>query len=252
MPGNRRKKRSSELTLMPVDLRRQYWLRGLLALATVLAVVLAFFGGYHSGGSDGWATNIEQQRLKSKVRQLETALREARDELVMHRTGSEVSYQAQEQVRQELRALRDQIAELEEAAAFYKNVMSPGSGEQGLRIERFELSATETPGVFSYRLVLTQVGDNSNFVAGEVSMTLDGQQDGDRITVSGNDLISQDDSTTRFRFRYFQELSGRLELPGEVLPRNITVEAVASGRGGQRTERQFGWQLQERDSARAG
>ena len=153
MPGNRRKKRSSELTLMPVDLRRQYWMRGLLTLVAVLAVVLAFFGGYHSGGSDGWATNIEQQRLKSKVRQLETALREARDELVMHRTGSEVSYQAQEQVRQELRALRDQIAELEEAAAFYKNVMSPGSGEQGLRIERFELSATETPGVFSYRLV---------------------------------------------------------------------------------------------------
>ncbi|WP_111658351.1 DUF6776 family protein [Isoalcanivorax indicus] len=252
MPGHRRKKRSSELTLMPVDLRRQTWVRALLSLVAVLAVVLAFFGGYHSGGSEGWATNIEQQRLKAKVKQLESALREARDELVLHRTGSEVTYQAQEQVRQELRGLRDQIAELEEAAAFYKNVMSPGAGEQGLRIERFELSATDTPGVFSYRLVLTQVGDNSNFIAGDVSMTLDGQQDGNRITVSGNDLISQDDSTTQFRFRYFQELSGRLELPGEILPRNITVEAVASGRGGQRTERQFGWQLQERDSARAG
>lgn len=238
-----RKKKTSELTLMPVDLRRQAWLRAVFALGTVLVLVLAFFAGYSSGGSDGWATNLDQQRLKHRVNQLEGQLREARGELALHRTGNEVSYQAQEQVRQELRGLRDQIAEMEEAVAFYKNVMSPGDVEQGLRIERFDVAPTDRDGVFSYRLVLTQVGDNRNFVAGEVSMTLDGQQDGNRITVSGTDLISQDDSTTSFRFRYFQELSGRLEVPDGVLPRNITVDAATSGRGGQQTERQFGWQL---------
>ena len=252
MPEQRKKRIGAELTLMPVDLRRQRRMRLSGVLVAVVAVVAAFFGGYYSGGADGWATGIEKQRLSVRVDQLERALREARDELVLHRTGSEVAYQAQEQVRQELRGLRDQIAELEEAVAFYKNIMAPGAGEQGLRIERFDITSTETPGVYGYRLVLTQVGDNSNFVAGDIVLTLEGQQDGDRISVSGSDFIRQDDSTTRFRFRYFQELSGRLELPGELQPRNITVEAVASGRGGQRTERQFGWQLQERDSARAG
>ena len=51
--------------------------------------------------------------------------------------------------------------------AFYKSVMAPGSVEQGLRIEKFDLAATSTEGEFAFRLVLTQVGDNRNNIAGD-------------------------------------------------------------------------------------
>jgi len=238
----KKRKAVSELTLMPVDLRRQRRQRISWILVTALAVMLAFVGGYFSAGNDGWGASIDQQRQRMKINRREASLREARDELALHRTNSEVSYQAQEQVRQELRGLRDQIAELEEAVAFYKNVMSPTEGEQGLRIERFDVTRTETEGVYQYRLVLTQIGDNRNFIAGDINLTLDGQRAGSPVSIPGAELISTDASNTRFRFRYFQELSGRLELPPEIVPGTITVEAVAGGRGGQRVEQQFGWQ----------
>ncbi len=242
----------SEMTLVPVDLRRQRQQRLRRIMLAIIIIPLVFAAGYFSAGNGGWGAGIEQQRLRMKVSSLETSLREARDELALHRTSSEVSFQAQEQVRQELRGLRDQIAELEEAVAFYKNVMAPGDGEQGLRIERFDLAPTEDEGVYHYRLVLTQVGDNRDFIAGSITLTLEGQRAGERVSIPAAELVRTDASNTRFRFRYLQELSGSVEVPADIQPGNIKVEAAATGRGGQRVERQFGWQLQERDSARAG
>lgn len=248
----RKRGRISEITLVPVDLRLQRRQRLQRIVLAAVIIPLVFVAGYFSAGNGGWGAGIEQQRLRMKISSLETGLREARDELALHRTSSEVSFQAQEQVRQELRGLRDQIAELEEAVAFYKNVLSPGDGEQGLRIERFDLAPTEDEGIYHYRLVLSQVGDNRDFIAGTITLTLEGQRAGERVSIAPADLVRTDVSNTRFRFRYLQELSGTVEVPADIQPGNIKVEASATGRGGQRVERQFGWQLQERESARAG
>ncbi|MEY1663064.1 DUF6776 family protein [Isoalcanivorax beigongshangi] len=246
-----RKKVVRELTLMPVDVTRQRRQRWLWAVLGGLAVVLAFLVGVLVSGSEGWGSNLEQQRLRMQLAQMETNLREARDDLAVHRTSSEVSSQAQEQVRGELRGLRDQIVELEETVAFYKSIMAPENGEQGLQISRFHVAATEHDREYSFRLVLSQVGDNNNFIAGDVAMILEGVRGNQRVDIPAAQWLSEEHSSTAFRFRYFQELTGRVHLPEGVTPRAVRVEATASGRGGQRVERTFGWNRVEENTEHA-
>lgn len=247
----KRRRSASDVILVPVDpvMRRRLRLFGGLGLLIML--VLIFVAGQLTAERTDRQAVTERNRLLQETRQLNESLQAAREELVLHRTGSEMASQAQEQLRQELRGLRDQIAELEEAVAFYKNVMSPGTDKEGLRIERLELAQTAEAGLYSYRLVLTQVGDNTNFIAGNVTFSVDGTRDGESLTVQTEDLLDGD-SDTRYRFRYFQELSGRVRLPDDIQPRQIRVEAVGSGRGATTTDRNFSWQVQERDGAWAG
>jgi hypothetical protein len=249
------KKRSSSLmedmVLVPLDRRRRRRLRVYGSLFVILAIIAAFIAGQITARENTSRLERDRSRLTDQVRVLDSALQSARNELALHRTGTEVSQQAQEQVRSEIRDLRGQLAELEEAVAFYKNVMAPGSVEQGLRIEKFDLAPAAAAGEFAFRLVLTQVGDNRNNVAGDLLLKLSGMQAGQQVQLSGSDILVEG-SETRFRFRYFQELTGRLRLPEGLQPEQITVEAINGARRNQKTEKTYMWQLQERSGAWAG
>jgi len=106
-----------DMVLVPVDRRRRRRLRVYGSLFVVLAVLAAFVAGQVSVRENTSRMERDRARLATEVTRLDTALRAARNELALHRTGTEVSQQAQEQVRSEIRDLRGQLAELEEAHA---------------------------------------------------------------------------------------------------------------------------------------
>jgi len=249
-----KKKRKSSLTdvmLVPVDRRARRRARVYTALLMVLLPVLAFFGGEIFAHYSRQAEQNRSAALQQQVKTLQGDLQAARDELAMQRADTQVTSQAQEQVRVEIKDLRDQIAELEEAVAFYKSVMAPGSGENGLKIEKLDVATTTTPNVYSFRLVLTQVGDNRGYLSGNVSLNVSGRRGEEAVRLNGSEVLA-DGAETRFKFRYFQELSGRLTLPDGFEPDQLLIEAVSTGRRQEKVERSFIWQVQERNSAWAG
>jgi hypothetical protein len=253
--SNRKKARQDVVLEEVVPARRRRW-RVYLSLVAALAVLGAFVFGVLHGRQQEVSLERERDRLSDRVEQLEKELRTTRDQLALQRTSTRMAEQAQSKVRDEIRTLRDQVAELEEAVAFYKNVMAPGSREEGLYIEQLDLAPTEKPRVFDFRLVLTQLGDNRAFLSGQVQFEVAGQRPGEaegesKAVTLGSDVLRQG-SETGFRFRYFQELTGRIELPEGVEPNRVTVKAVATGRRRDRAEREFTWELQESDRAWAG
>lgn len=251
MATRRRKSSLEAMALEPVNLHKRRRTRVYLTLFVLLSLLGAFVGGHLFSMHRQTSSVVEQENLRASVAELQRELRMAREELALYRTGSEVAQQAQEKVRAEIKDLRGQIAELEEAVAFYKNVMSPGSGEEGLRIERLDLATTAEAGVYTYRLVLTQVGDNRRYLRGGISLILSGHRGDEAVSLNASELLAQG-SETSFRFRYFQELTGRLSLPFDVVPEQVTIEATSTAGRQQTSERNFIWQLQERGSAWAG
>lgn len=235
------RKSTDDIELRPVSPSHQRRVRVYGGIALVLLVIVAFVAG--QGTAERFAARDAHDRieLREQVRELQARLESARDELALHRTGSEVAHQAQEQVREELRSLHEQQAELKEAVAFYKSVMDPGAGDEGLRIERFRLRPDSRERVYRYRLVLAQVVEDRGFVRGDVRIRLEGERNGENIEF---DELLHGDSSTAFRFRYFQELDGLLELPEGFQPREVHVEAVTAG-GGERAQETFSWQVRE-------
>jgi hypothetical protein len=119
-----------------------------------------------------------------------------------------------------------------------------------LSIEQLDLAPAEEARTHDFRLVLTQLGDNRAFLDGQVQIRVTGQRGDNEVTLS-NDVLSAG-SETRFRFRYFQELTGRVELPKNFDPTDVNVKAVATGRRQARAEREFNWTLEDSDRDWAG
>lgn len=229
-----------DVMLMPVSPSRQKKRRRLWAVALLILAGVLFFGGFWTGSSGALDTSEANQRLRSDLKSAKRELEAARNELALYRTDTEVTRQARETLRQEIKSLRDQAAELEEAVVFYKSVMAPGASE-GLQIEKMVLQPDDEAGSYRYRVVLVQAGDNRNYLSGDISLTLRGTRDGEPFTLTGSDWLA-DGSETRFRFRYFQELSGRFQVPEGVELEAIDVEAESGGRNRYQTQKTVKWQ----------
>ncbi|MFP1683577.1 DUF6776 family protein [Alloalcanivorax sp. C16-1] len=222
-----------DVVLVPVSPSQRRRRRVSLLVGTVLAVLVAFGGGFWLGQGGALDTGRRIQDLRAELRETRDNLGEARQDLARYRADSEVSDQAGEQLRQEIRALRDQSAELEEAVAFYKNVMSPGAADQPLQVQKLEVGPADGERRFRYRLILVQAGDNRGYLSGRVALALKGLRDGEPETLEAGELL-EDGADLSFKFRYFQELSGILTVPEgfEV----STLEITARSTGGRRAE----------------
>ena len=165
-----------------------------------------------------------------------------RQEIATLKLGEEVDTKATEEVRETVESLQSDIAELNEEIRFYKGVMIPNAESKGLRIERMNLKPLKEPGHFSYSLLLTQVVDKHDYVQGAVEISLIGKQGEESQQLSLDNISTQNKSAERFRFRYFQNVDGELEIPSGFEPEAVMVIAQSSGNRSQRLEKRFEWQ----------
>ena len=167
---------------------------------------------------------------------------EMRQEIADLQVGGEIDDKANEEVRQTIEQLQEQIAQLNEEVNFYKGVMVPNAADKGLRIERLDVSSN-VPGRVKYSLLLTQVVDKHDYVQGAVQISLLGQEAGLERSFNLSELDEQKEASVRFRFRYFQNINGELMVPEGFEPREVMVIAQSSGANVQRLEKTFDWPL---------
>ena len=224
--------------------RPGYRLRRTLILL-VFSVVSAV-GGYFIGTrEDGFRlSNLSEARdyLRGElegVRERQTGMQQ---KLISLERGRTIDQQALNQARRTIAALETKISSLETDLTFYKNIMAPSETSKGLQVDRFNLQAAREDRTFGFKLVLTQIGDNKNYISGMVAINVIGMRDGERELVALRDLSEDiDDLGVKFRFRYFQDVEGRMILPPDFEPVEIQVVAQAQGPKSTHAERTFDW-----------
>ncbi|WP_163832416.1 DUF6776 family protein [Spartinivicinus ruber] len=201
-----------------------YWLL-LFAVAASCYVLGAFVG-----------TGSQQDVIAERDR-LRLTEQEQRQELSQLRQ-QEASLQREKQVDQELvKALKEQIRQLEndklaqeQGLAFYKKIMSPESEDKGLQIERFILKPTQHPRRYQYKVLVTQVAENSATLHGHVNITIVGKQSGKAHKIALKSVstdISQ--QNIKLGFKYFQNIPGPddrfgvMDLPAGFKPEYVLI-----------------------------
>lgn len=234
----------TDFKLVPVSARSAR--RRLLAYAAGLAILflLGLCTGYYLSSPLANSTPSAQ----TQVSKLQLKLEEAEQELAVYRADKAISHKASNKVREQYRAMQGQLAELNKAVNFYKSVMDPADRKTGLHVQLLSLQSQNNQH-FNYRLVLTQVGNNKwrPSLTGKVQWQIDGTQDGQSTTLSDSVFIDAN-STNRFSFRYFQELTGSLTLPAGFKPTNITVTAISKGKRAYQAQQSFQWNQVEHNS----
>lgn len=223
------------------------WQRFRRILYVLLLIVATAVGGFYFGAS-GSAERIEtltstRDYLQVKLDEAEHTITNLSQRVNVLEKGGEVDRQATEGIRQTVKELKSQISTLEEEVAFYKGIMAPSSNDKGLRVSKIDLNVVpETPNNYKYSIMLTQVQDNSSYIAGLAAVNFIGLRDGERVIMPLRDL---DDKVTelgvKFRFRYFQEVTGEISLPDNFIPEQVQVVLQSTGSKAQRVEQSVDW-----------
>ena len=162
-------------------------------------------------------------------------------ELADLRLAKKVDGGTGEQLRQTIKNLRDQAGESYEELSFYRGLMAPSENQKGLRIEKLSLEESVDANRVEFRLMLTQMADRRDWVQGKVSIDVIGQAKGEEQVLSLTDFGLDGAYPISFRFRYFQDFTGVLDMPPAFIPEEVLVTAESSGKKGKRLQRRFSW-----------
>ncbi len=202
------------------------------AVAAALLAALAGWAGFALGqrsagqGAAGEAERLavvadhdqrlelENKQLHARVAELEMARRLDRD--------------AYGQVETTLGDLQSQLARQSDDLAFYRSIVSPADGIQGLRIQRFEVLPGVAPREVQIKLTLVQAMRHESIVAGLAQITLLGAKDDVPVRYSVGELLGKPRAELPFSFRYFQTIEQTVVLPEGFVPFETEVRVRSS------------------------
>ncbi|MDH3327396.1 MAG: hypothetical protein OEM38_11865 [Gammaproteobacteria bacterium] len=213
----------------------------------VVAVIGAGFGLYYFGQQSAGFNSIEaddaRKALLTSISQLEEDKVLLRDQVALVKRSTQVDSEAYLQVKENLKALQQEILELREEVGFYRGIVAPGESSSGLRIDRLEITEASSERLFHYNLVLTQVLKNHRNVSGTVKLIVEGVQNGRPKKLKMREISATKDKYLGFKFKYFQKFEGDLLLPKGFLPRQVWVQV--SPRKRKMVQGSFDWPFQE-------
>ncbi len=204
------------------------WRRPLVVFAAMLGTALLLYliyeWGRAAGGFSKMAEMQERRALMSQLAKLEQANEKLRTDIMETTLAREVDRKAYADVEKSLAELQAQLQKNGEELTFYRGILSPQDGAEGLRVQRFQVLPAGADNHYRLRLVLVQ-SMRQDMVSGSIGMEIEGVRDNKPARVIVADASAgRADEHLPFQFRYFQNLEHDVELPKGFEPHAVNVE----------------------------
>ena len=130
---------------------------------------------------------------------------------------------------------------MEEELAFLRGIVSTNSDKKSLRIQKFKLSAESEEGGFSYEFTVSQVVNSGLVAKGSIHISVQGLQGGQSKTLGLKKLSADNTSSHKMRFRYFQNVAGKLMIPNDFEPTKLIIEVKPTSKKFNTVTQVFNW-----------
>ena len=197
-----------------------------IATAVVAAVFMAFVYGEYRAGFDRQAA-VALHDVLDQAQEDNASLKEQISVLERQR---DVDTSTSQQVQASLQELQRKLTDEQEQLAFYRGIVSPVSGEEGVRVQSLKFAGGGAPRLYHYRLVLIQVRTREFRISGNVAVHIYGAQDGKPVVLDAHDIMPGEKPSFGFAFQYFQSLEGNIFLPQGFVPGRVEVTVHENGR----------------------
>ncbi|MGB9429538.1 MAG: DUF6776 family protein [Gammaproteobacteria bacterium] len=212
------------------------WLTAALALAAaVILIAAAFFYGGARAGYD----RLAAMKLQANMDALEQKNSQLQEQIVVLQRERDVDQAARQQVQQGLEAQQTKLLNLQEELAFYKGIVSPATGEEGIRVQSLKFTSGGAPRLYYYHLVLVQVRTKELRISGSVDMKIYGAQQGKPVILDAHSIAPKGATPLTFAFQYFENLEGDAILPDGFAPGRVEVTVTENGHGP--VQQNFDW-----------
>lgn len=218
-------------------------LRGGIALAVLVSAYLIFEFGRIQADYNIVDAAVDRRAYENRIEELEDEILALNEQVALLETHRDIDREAYRQVEANLGKLQRKIQEQRDAIAFYRGIVSPADGGRGLRVQELKLRKGNEEGQYFVRLVLVQALQHDRSVKGDVEFSLEGDQDGELMTYTLEQLVPADeDSAWPFSFRYFQDFDRQLILPEGFQPEKVHIEVRSRTKSVASVTQSFLWQ----------
>lgn len=221
------------------------------ALLLIFIISISIFCGYRLGN---FFHSYQIQQIDIKTKRL--------DELYQHQTELisqintlqvelDVERIANEQAVKVIKNLEEKHFEVKKQLAFYEKVMAPEKQADGIVLDKFFITATESPNHYRFQVILVQQQKQKRYAKGYVDFSIEGSQSDKPANIKLSDISSYKSKSLIFNFQYFQVLEGEFELPKNFKPEQILLSAVLTKSRWQkyrRLDETYKWQQVIEDS----
>ena len=200
---------------------RLLWLAILALLAALAWSILGYAPALVS--SEMAATEQQQITRLERFSHAESERKRLAAEVRRLTTMQQVDQRAYALLQENFTSLQEEIVGLEEQLAFYQAVVAPDESKPGLKIERFDISALGS-NEFEYTLVLLQSRKDRGTVKGSFTLNVQGTLEGRRASLSMAEISTPSVANAKVRFRYFQNIHGRIGFPSGFVPQRVSLK----------------------------
>ena len=221
--------------------------RLLFTVVLLSGVAAAALGGWAYGYYTTLLTQesaqADQEQLVSQIDVLQLENSDLRRQIAILDRASVMDQAANEEVQNTISSLRERVAQLEQDVVYYRQVVSEETEDTGLVIGQFDISTSDQPDQFRYKLVMRQEdADGDSFLVGHVNVNLVGRVGEEQMVYPLRDVSNDEDQLDiRLRFKYFQNIEGELALPEGFEPDRIQIAAVSTEPVEKTINQDFSW-----------
>ena len=144
-------------------------------------------------------------------------------------------------IREKIKQFQDERLKMEEELAFLRGIVSTGSKKKTLRVQNFRLETGLEAGQYVYKFSVTQVINSGLIAKGKIDINVEGLQDGLTRIIDLSELTDDKASGIKMRFRYFQNIEGKLSIPDGFEPATINIEVKPSGKKLESVKESYNW-----------
>ena len=210
-------------------------------LVAIALMAVSLTVGLVVGQWSGKEAVLQNGALLQRLNALEGLQQSLERELAASKLAADVQEQAAQELQQRLTQLLGEKVELENAVSFYRDLMEVGAKREGLRVASFTVLATNTPQIFQFSILVTQIAEKRKYVAGDIQLKVIGILQGGRQEVIFDAKNAVVGFPLKLRFKYFQDLVGQIRLPPDFIPERVSISVQQNGK--KTTGADFEWSL---------
>jgi hypothetical protein len=207
--------------------RPPLWLYLVLVLLILGGVSWLAYQQGDSGIAEGFARL--QSGGKGRIERLEQERNDLKRELAMVKQAAEVDREALLAIRDKIKGLQSERLKMEEELAFLRGIVTTSSKKEVLRVQNFKLQPGLEEQQYIYTYTVSQVINSGSVVKGKIEMSFSGLKGGQATQLELKQLSEEKLSSHKMRFRYFQNVEGKLRLPKDFQPAKIKIEVKPTG-----------------------
>ena len=218
------------LKILPaIDPKKRLQFAVIGVVVTLVLMVSSFYFGKYMSGSNELLYRAQVAELEVDLESFE----QYKETLALAQGQLQITKEAYGGLKDSLMQCDANIVRVQHELAFYQSIISPEDGESGLKIHDLQLDKLNDTS-FLATLVLLQSIQHDDVASGSVRMEV--------VSEDGNEVIGKwpETDSKRFDLRYFEKITGQIDLPAGVSAERIHVVVDPDGQSDD-IDRWYSW-----------